>query len=640
MTRVTLRALPSTDAVASRRPLEHDKNLRLLVLGAIGVVYGDIGTSPLYALKETFAGHHPLPVTPANILGVLSLVFWAITLLVSVKYVGLMMRADNRGEGGSLALLALVIRATQGSKLTWIVSVLGIFAAALFYGDSMITPAISVLSAVEGLRVVAPAAGHFVVPITVGILVGLFAVQRRGTGAVGLWFGPIMCLWFLVLAVLGISHIVSNPGVIWAINPLYAWHFIALHPGAGFLALGSVVLAVTGGEALYTDMGHFGPAPIRVAWFSLVFPALLLNYWGQGAMLLADPTTAHNPFFLMAPDWAQAPLVLLATAATIIASQAVISGAFSVARQAVQLGYLPRMAVIHTSGRQEGQIYVPLTNWTLCAGVVALVVGFRSSSNLAAAYGIAVTATMMIDTILIALLMYYQWRWRLASVLVVAGTFFLFDGAFLAANILKIPQGGWFPLLVGLISFTVLTTWKRGRQLVSAAQAALSISLPDFLGLLDSDIHRVRGTAVFMTGNSEGVPSALLHNLKHNQVLHQRVFLLTVVTAETPLVEPSQRTEYTDLGNGFYRLIVRFGFMEHPDIPEALGTCASFGHAFEMMETTFFLSRDNIVPTLMPGMALWRERLFALLSRNATPAHEFFRIPTNRVVELGTLLEI
>ena len=620
--------------------MDHDKNLRLLVLGAIGVVYGDIGTSPLYALKETFSGHHPLPVNPTNILGVLSLVFWAITLLVSIKYVGVVMRADNRGEGGSLALLALVSRATQGSKLTWSISALGIFAAALFYGDSMITPAISVLSAVEGLQVVAPAAGRVVVPITVVILLILFAVQRRGTGAVGLWFGPIMCLWFLVLGVMGVSHIASNPEVLWAINPFYAYQFMVQHPQASFLALGSVVLAVTGGEALYTDMGHFGPVPIRMAWFCLVLPALLLNYWGQGAMLLADPAKVVNPFFLMAPVWAQAPLVLLATAATIIASQAVISGAFSVARQAVQLGYLPRMAVIHTSGHQEGQVYVPLTNWTLCIGVVALVVGFRSSSNLAAAYGVAVTATMTIDTILIALLMYYLWGWRLASVAAVAGTFLIVDGAFLAANILKIPEGGWFPLLVGLVSFTVLTTWKRGRKLVTAAQAALSMSLTDFLGMLDRDIHRVRGTAVFMTGNSEGVPSALLHNLKHNQVLHQRVFLLTVVTAETPLVEPSQRTEHTELGNGFYRLIVRFGFMEHPDIPEALATCVSFGHAFEMMETTFFLSRDNIVPTLMPGMAVWRERLFALLSRNATPAHEFFRIPTNRVVELGTLLEI
>ena len=620
--------------------MEHRKDLRALTLGAIGVVYGDIGTSPLYAMKETFSGHHPLPVTPANILGVLSLVFWAITLLVSIKYVAIIMRADNRGEGGSLALLALVTRVTKGSGLTWVVSALGIFAAALFYGDSMITPAISVLSAVEGLRVVAPTASHFVVPITVCILIGLFWVQSRGTGAVGLWFGPVMCVWFATLGVLGLIHVLENPGVIRAVNPLYAVEFFTAHPYLSFLALGSVVLAVTGGEALYTDMGHFGRRPIRLTWFGFVLPALLLNYWGQGAMLLADPENVRDPFFLMAPNWAQAPLVLLATCAAIIASQAVISGAFSVARQAVQLGYMPRMAIIHTSGNEAGQIYVPLTNWTLCFGVVMLVLGFQSSSNLAAAYGIAVTGTMLIDTILVAFVMYYLWRWNVWLVAIVAGVFLIIDTAFLSANALKIAQGGWFPLLIGLISFTVLTTWKRGRQLMAAAQSELAISLEDFLSMLDPDIHRVRGTAVFMTGNSEGVPSALLHNLKHNQVLHQRVFLLTVVTAETPYVDPAQRTEYAELGNDFYRLIVRFGFMEQPDIPEALATCASFGHAFNMMETTFFLSRDNIVPTLMPGMALWRERLFMLLSRNATPAHEFFRIPTNRVVELGTLLEI
>ena len=620
--------------------MEQNKNLRALLLGAIGVVYGDIGTSPLYAVKETFGGHNPLEVSPANILGVLSLVFWAITLLVSLKYVALIMRADNRGEGGSLALLALVTRAMRGSGLTWCITALGIFAAALFYGDSMITPAISVLSAVEGVRVVAPAAAPFVVPITVVILVLLFSVQSRGTGAVGLWFGPIMCVWFLTLAVLGLIHVIDNPSVIQAVNPAYAVAFVETNPHAAFLALGSVVLAVTGGEALYTDMGHFGRFPIRLTWFSFVLPALLLNYWGQGAMLLADPDKVSNPFFLLAPEWAQAPLVVLATAAAIIASQAVISGAFSVARQAVQLGYLPRMTIVHTSGREEGQIYVPLTNWTLCVGVIARVLGFKSSSNLAAAYGIAVTATMMIDTILVMFVMRAIWRWPWWALAAVGGTFLFVDGMFLAANAIKIPQGGWFPLIVGLASFTVLTTWKRGRALQSAAQAELSISLDIFLATLEPDLHRVRGTAIFMTGNSNGVPSALLHNLKHNQVLHQRVFLLTVETAERPYVEADKRLEYAELGSGFYRLVVRFGFMEHPDIPEALAGCSAFGHEFNMMETTFFLSRDSIVPTLMPGMALWRERLFVLLSRNATPAHEFFRIPTNRVVELGTLLEI
>jgi KUP system potassium uptake protein len=619
--------------------MSSQRGSRRLVLGAIGVVYGDIGTSPLYALKETFAGHHPIEVQAGNVLGVLSLCFWAIMLLVTLKYVALIMRADNRGEGGSLALLALVAGAVRGRLQRWVVPVLGIFAAALFFGDSMITPAISVLSAVEGMKVVAPGLERYVLPVTVAILFTLFFIQKRGTGAVGLVFGPVMCVWFVVLAVLGALQIAAHPAVLAAASPTYAAHFVLAHPMTAFLALGTVVLAVTGGEALYTDMGHFGRRPIRLSWFGFVMPALLLNYFGQGALLVAEPTAIRNPFFLLAPDWALVPMVVLATAATVIASQAVISGAFSVARQSVQLGYLPRMAMIHTSGREAGQIYVPLTNWVLCAAVLGLVLGFESSSNLAAAYGIAVTATMTIDTVLIGFVMFYLWRWSPWLVFAVIGGLLAVDLSFFGSNALKLAQGGWFPVVVAVACFTLLTTWKRGRAQVAQRIREDSIPLSVLLASID-DIHRVPGTAVFMTSDAEGTPTALLHNLKHNRILHERVFLMTVVTAETPYVADSDRVDYTDLGHGFYRLIVHYGFMQQPDIPAALLACACHGHGFDLMDTTFYLSREVIVPSLRPGMALWRERLFALMSRNATPAHEFFRIPTNRVVELGTQLKI
>ncbi len=619
--------------------MSRQQGSRRLIIGAIGVVYGDIGTSPLYALKETFAGHHPIEVQTANVLGVLSLCFWAIMLLVTVKYVGIIMRADNRGEGGSLALLALVAGAVRGRVSRWVVPVLGIFAAALFFGDSMITPAISVLSAVEGMKVIAPGLEQYVLPVTVAILFTLFSIQKRGTGAVGLVFGPVMCVWFIVLAILGTIQIAANPAVLAAASPTYAAAFVLAHPLTAFLALGTVVLAVTGGEALYTDMGHFGRWPIRVSWFGFVMPALLLNYFGQGALLIANPETIRNPFFLLAPGWAIVPMVLLATAATVIASQAVISGAFSVARQAVQLGYLPRMAMIHTSGREAGQIYVPLTNWILCVAVLGLVLGFKSSSNLAAAYGIAVTATMTIDTVLIGFVMLYLWRWSPWLVCAVIGALIAVDLSFFGSNALKIAQGGWFPLLVALVSFALLTTWKRGRAQVARRIREDSVPLSVLLSSIE-DIHRVPGTAVFMTSDAEGTPTALLHNLKHNRILHQRIFLLTVVTAETPYVADEHRVDYTDLGHGFYRLVVHYGFMQQPDIPEALLACCCHGHSFDMMDTTFYLSREVIIPSLRPGMAAWRERLFALMSRNATPAHEFFRIPTNRVVELGTQLEI
>jgi KUP system potassium uptake protein len=611
-----------------------------LIVSAIGVVFGDIGTSPLYALKEIFSGHHPIPVTPENILGVLSLVFWAIMMLVSVKYVAIIMRADNRGEGGSLALLALITERAKNSGLAWAVTMMGIFAAALFYGDSMITPAISVLSAVEGLELITPVLKPYVLPITAVVLTILFAVQQRGTGAVGKVFGPIMVLWFAILGVFGLIEIVQQPAVLAAINPLYGIHFIVAHPALAFLALGSVVLAVTGGEALYSDMGHFGRQPIKLAWFAFVLPALVLNYFGQGALLLTEPEAIESPFYRLAPDWALIPLVVLATMATVIASQAVISGAFSVARQSVQMGFLPRMAIVHTSSHEEGQIFVPFTNWTLYLAVMALVFGFKSSSNLAAAYGIAVTGTMMIDTILIGFVMFLLWRWNVFLVALVAGSLLIVDAAFFAANAIKIPEGGWFPIAMGLISFMTLTTWRLGRKLVGEEMVKQSIPIRAFLDSVGDDIHRVSGTAVFMTGTKEGVPAALLHNLKHNQVLHERVFLATVETTNTPNVPEIERIYLHAMGKGFYRVVIRYGFMEDPNVPGALGECKKYGEAFDMMETSFFLSRETIIPTFTHGMARWRARLFALMSKNATSATDFFKIPTNRVVELGTQLVI
>lgn len=616
------------------------QKLSTLVLGAIGVVYGDIGTSPLYALKETFAGHHPLPVIEANILGVLSIMFWTIMLLVSLKYVAIIMRADNRGEGGSLALLALVSELTkQNPKLSWIVMILGVFAAALFYGDSMITPAISVLSAVEGLDVVAPGLKSYVLPITVVILTALFFVQKHGTGRMGIAFGPIMILWFTVLGILGLISVAQHPHVLWAINPQYAFHFFTTSPWLAFLALGSVVLAVTGGEALYTDMGHFGKYPIRLTWFGFVLPALVLNYFGQGAMLLDHPEFIANPFYLLAPQWALIPMVLLATAAAVIASQAVISGAFSVANQSVQMGFLPRMEIRQTSDQAQGQIYVPLTNWSLYLSVIFLVLTFQNSSNLAAAYGIAVTGTMMIDTLLIAFVIVLAWRWSKWLSILAIGTFFIVDLAYFSANALKIPQGGWFPLGIALISFTVLTTWKKGRKLLFAEISRQTVPMSMVISGVD-DVMRVDGTAIFLTSAREGAPSALLHNLKHNQVLHERNVLLTVSVEERPYVPDSERITIKDLTKNFYRLSIRYGFMEVPDIPLALETCAAKGLKFDMMTTSFFISRAMIVSSPHPGMAKWRERLFLILSKNAMNAADFFKIPVNRVIEMGTRIEI
>lgn len=617
----------------------HQQKLSTLMLGAIGVVYGDIGTSPLYALKETFVGHHPLPVVAANIFGVLSLMFWTIVLLVSIKYVVVIMRADNRGEGGSLALLALASELNaERPKTKWLLAILGVFAAALFYGDSMITPAISVLSAVEGLNVIAPKLNSYIIPVTLTILTLLFLVQKRGTGMMGIAFGPIMIFWFSTLGVLGALSIAQSPEILWALNPLYAYHFLMLDPWLSFLTLGSVVLAVTGGEALYTDMGHFGKFPIRLTWFSFVQPALILNYFGQGALLLHSPHAIENPFYLLAPAWALIPLVLLATCATVIASQAVISGAFSVASQSVQMGFLPRMNIRQTSDKAHGQIYVPLTNWTLYFAVIYLVLTFQTSSNLAAAYGIAVTGTMMIDTILIAFVL-IAWRWSFWILTPLLSTFFLFDFAYFAANAIKIPQGGWFPIGIAIISFTVLMTWKRGRKLLFEEIARRAVPLKLFIDSANS-IHRIQGTAVFLAGANEDAPAALLHNLKHNQVLHQRNVILTVVIEDKPYVTAGNRLLIDELGNDFYRVRIFYGFMDRPDVPAALAECGKQGLAFDMMSTSFFTSRALIVSAPNPGMMKWREKLFIALSKNAVNAADFFKIPTNRVVEMGTRVEI
>jgi KUP system potassium uptake protein len=611
-----------------------------LVLGAIGVVYGDIGTSPLYAIQATFAGTHPLPVIEANILGVLSVMFWTIMLLVSFKYVAIILRADNNGEGGSLALLALVSElTTQHPKIKWFVTALGVFAAALFFGDGMITPAISVLSAVEGLDLVSHQFKSYILPITIIVLTGLFFIQKRGTGLVGLAFGPIMVFWFLCLAVFGIISIVQSPEILSALNPIYAFRFLRADPWLSFLALGSIVLVITGGEALYADMGHFGKYPIRFAWFSFVLPALVLNYFGQGALLLHNPQAIANPFYLLAPAWALVPMVLLATVATVIASQAVISGAFSIANQSVQMGFLPRMEIRQTSDKAQGQIYVPLTNWTLYLAVVFLVFAFQSSSNLAAAYGIAVTGTMTITTILIAFVIVLFWRWPLAIAIPVISVLLVVDLTYFAANALKIPQGGWFPIGIAILSFTVLTTWKRGRELLFAEIARQSVPMQTILGGID-DMPRVSGTAVFLTPASDGAPSAMLHNLKHNHVLHERNILLTVVVEDKPYVTKGNRLLIKEMGKNFFRLTVFYGFMETPDIPAVLELCATRGLPFDMMTTSFFISRAMLVTSPNPGMMKWREDLFIALSKNAMNAADFFKIPTNRVIEMGTRIEI
>jgi KUP system potassium uptake protein len=618
-----------------------------LAIGAIGIVFGDIGTSPIYAFRETFAGHHTLIPDRLHIYGVLSLIFWSMMIIVTLKYVTIIMRADNKGEGGSLALLALINR-TLGGKKRWTsgIIMLGVFATALFYGDSMITPAVTVLSAVEGLTTVNAGLAPFVIPIAIAILIGLFAIQARGTAKVGLMFGPVMIVYFITLAVLGVIHIIDEPSVLVAmINPLNAYSFFAADFMRAFVALGSVVLAVTGAEALYSDMGHFGRRPIRVSWIYFVLPALLLNYLGQGAMILsAAPhealATVKDPFFYLAPDMFRLPLVLLATAASIIASQAVITGAYSVTQQAIQLGFVPRLRITHTSEAAAGQIYIPIINWALMIMVILLVLTFQSSSNLAAAYGIAVTGAMLIDTVLITVVLRQMWNWNRYVVAALVALFFTVDFSYLSANLLKIPAGGWFPLLVGAIAFTFLTTWAKGRQLMINRMNEASLPMEIFIKSAAPSAARVPGTAVFMTSSSSGVPHALLHNLKHNKVLHERVILLTVRIEDVPYVSEEKRMEQKDYGSGFYRVVLRYGFMEEIDVPAALAQLKGCGPQCKMMDTSFFLARQTLLASSRPGMAIWREKLFAWMLRNAESAMEFFKLPTNRVVELGSQVEI
>ena len=617
-------------------------SLPALVVGAVGIVFGDIGTSPLYALKESFIGHHPLAVDPLHIFGVLSLIFWTMMIIVSLKYIALIMRADNRGEGGSLALLALLSRKTHGRpKTTALLVVLGVFATAFFYGDSIITPAMSVLSAVEGLTVVHGGMAPFVLPISVAIILGLFFIQAHGTAKVGLFFGPVMMVYFLTIGALGVYNLIEHPGIFRALNPYYAYAFFGIDPKLAFLALGSVVLAVTGAEALYADMGHFGRKPIQVGWVVLVFPALMLNYLGQGGLLLdGGDAAAQNPFFLMAPEMLRLPLVILATLATIIASQAVISGAFSVTQQAVQLGYLPRLRIEHTSASALGQIYIPLVNWFLLVMVIVLVLVFRNSGNLASAYGIAVTATMFCTTCMMGVLVLSVWEWKPIFGIPLVLLFGVVDGAYFASNLTKIPDGGWFPLTVGVVAFTFLTTWAKGRKLMIERLRESSMPVDVFIKSAAGSAARVPGTAVFMTTSPDGVPHALLHNMKHNKVLHSRVVILTVVIDEVPYVDAEDRAEVRDLGSGFWRMIVRYGFMQETNIPQVLKSVERCGPQFKMMDTSFFLARQTLIASDRPGMAIWREKLFAWMLRNAETAMEFFKLPTNRVVELGSQVEI
>ena len=619
--------------------------LHKLMIAAIGIVYGDIGTSPIYAFRETFAGHHPITPDHLHIYGVLSLIFWSMMTVVTLKYVTVILRADNKGEGGSLALLALINRESSGKSWSVPIVMLGVFATALFYGDSMITPAMSVLSASEGLAVVNPAMEPLVLPISVAILIGLFAIQARGTAKVGALFGPIMIIYFSTLAALGLMKILELPEILWSLSPMNAVSFFMDNPLRGFLALGSVVLAVTGAEALIADMGHFGRRPIRLSWVWIVLPGLMLNYLGQGAMIMQmSPAEAdvaiRNPFFLLAPEGLRLPLVLLAMVATIIASQAVISGAFSLTQQAIQLGFMPRLRIQHTSESAAGQIYIPVINWALMVMVILLVLQFGSSSNLASAYGIAVTGAMFIDTCLLAVLLLSIWKWNRWFIMPLLALFFIVDTAYFTANLTKVPSGGWVPLVIGLIAFTFLTTWSRGRKLMMERMREAAMPVKVFISSAANSASRVPGTAVFMTSTPDGVPHALLHNLKHNKIIHERVILLTVQIPGVPYVDPDKRCKMEDLGQGFHRLILKFGFMEEPDVPAALSGITTCGPPIKMMDTSFFLARQTLLPSSRPGMAIWREKLFSWMLRNAESAMEFFRLPTNRVVELGSQVEI
>lgn len=617
-------------------------SLAILTLGAIGVVFGDIGTSPLYALKESFHAAHGLPISLENVLGILSMIFWSMMLMVSLKYVAMIMRANNNGEGGIMALLALNMRNPRISprQKTLVVAV-GLFGAALFLGDGMITPAISVLSAVEGLKIATPIFEPYIVPIALGIIIGLFLIQRRGTGSMGRYFGPITLVWFLSIGILGVLSIVQNTQVLALANPYWAALFVWNHPLAAFFILGAVVLTITGGEALYADMGHFGRNPIQIGWFFVALPCLLLNYAGQGALILRDSTAIENPFFLLVPEAVLYPMIALATMATVIASQAVISGVFSIARQAMQLGYLPRMTVRHTSESEIGQIYIPFLNWLLLVAVLALVVLFQSSSNLAAAYGIAVTLTMICDTILVGLVMYGVWKWSLPKVLLVVIPFLILDMLFIGATSLKIFAGGWVPILIGTVAFILMITWKRGRELLFDRLEKDTLPLDLFINSIGNGAHIVAGTAVFMVSTQKVVPHALLHNLKHNKVLHERNVLMTLNTRDVPYIDAAERFEIEQLSPYFWRVVVNYGFKEQPHVPNALQTAfASVEQPIEMMNTSFFVSRERIFSTNEGGMARWREKLFIAMSRNTSSATDFFQIPANRVVEMGSQVEI
>lgn len=616
-------------------------SLAALTLGAIGVVYGDIGTSVLYAVKEVF-NHGHVAVTPDNVYGLMSLFFWTMTVIVSIKYVALVLRADNNGEGGLIAMLALASNAVKDKpKLRRILLIIGIFGTSLFYGDGVITPAISVLSAVEGLEVVSPAFTQGVIPITLAILFALFAVQKKGTAGIGKFFGPITLVWFFVIALLGISQIITQPQILKALSPHYAVVFMWANPGITFIILGAVVLCVTGGEALYADLGHFGKKPIRLAWFSIVMPCLVLNYFGQGALLLNNPEAVKNPFYLMAPDWALLPLVALATLATVIASQALITGAFSVTKQAIQMGYLPRLRILHTSVRDTGQIYTPFINWGLFVVIVLAVVMFRSSSNLAAAYGIAVCTDMLITTILTFYVVRYGWKYPLWLCLAATGVFFVVDFAFFASNLMKLFAGGWFPLVIGGIVFTLMMTWKKGRFILNEKMRTDAIDLHSFLdAVFVSPPARVEGSAVFLTAEPGTVPNALLHNLKHNKVLHQNNLFVTVRNHEVPWIGLNKRLEIEPLGHDCWQVIVNYGFKNDPDLPKALQEIKGHGCELEPMTSSYFLSRDVIVPTVGGGMAVWREKLFAQMHLNAGSAADFLKLPNNSVVELGSKIEI
>ncbi|MGO3939862.1 potassium transporter Kup [Pseudomonas sp. Lb2C1-1] len=617
------------------------KPLSMLV-AAVGVVYGDIGTSPLYTLKEVFSGAYGVPVNHDGVLGILSLIFWSLIWVVSIKYMMFVLRADNQGEGGIMALTALARRAAAGrARLRTFLVVCGLIGAALFYGDSMITPAISVLSAIEGLGLAFEGIDHWVVPLSLVVLVGLFLIQRHGTARIGILFGPIMVTWFLVLGALGVYGILQHPEVLQAVNPAWAVRFFVVHPGMGVAILGAVVLALTGAEALYADMGHFGRKPIARAWFLLVLPGLMLNYFGQGALLLGDPEAARNPFYLLAPSWALLPLVGLSTLATVIASQAVISGAFSLTRQAIQLGYIPRMYIQHTSSAEQGQIYIGAVNWSLMIGVVLLVLGFESSGALASAYGVAVTGTMLMTTILVSAVILLLWKWPPLLAVPLLFGFLLVDGLYFAANVPKIVQGGAFPVIAGIALFVLMTTWKRGKQLLVERLDEGALPLPIFISSIRvQPPHRVQGTAVFLTARSDAVPHALLHNLLHNQVLHEQVVLLTVVYEDIPRVPPQRRFEVDAYGEGFFRVILHFGFTDEPDVPLALKLCHLDDLDFSPMRTTYFLSRETVIASKLEGMARWREILFAFMLKNANGNLRFFNLPLNRVIELGTQVEM